>query len=272
MTVQEQLCYITTRIEAYSDTTGCIGTGFFFSFEDALHRGRIFLFSNKHLLENRKKIVYHLTAATEKDEPEIEKRIDITISGPMSSIMYKHPNDNVDLCAIDLTGSLLDISRNGKRYFLRSFQIENLPTEQQLEDIDPITEVEMIGYPSSLWDDKHNMPLFRKCLTASRIDRYWKGQKEFLLDGACIEGSSGSPIVLYQDGHYRSRKDNSIVFGSRFFLLGVQYARESRYVDSPLKTINGQNVPLKASIDMPINIGHAINYECIKDIIDLAMK
>ena len=107
-------------------------------------------------------------------------------------------------------------------YFMRSFQPHNIPTKDDIDDIDPITSVEMIGYPDSLWDEYNNMPLFRKCHTATRIDLDWNGKKEFLIDGACYNGFRGSPIVLLEEGMYYSRKENTHKLGStRMFLLGT---------------------------------------------------
>lgn len=64
MTVHEQLCFITTRIETYNkgDVQATVGTGFFFSFEKMgdIH---MLLITNKHVIGNHDTISIHLSEA-----------------------------------------------------------------------------------------------------------------------------------------------------------------------------------------------------------------
>lgn len=133
----------------------------------------------------------------------------------------------------------------------------------------------MIGYPDSLWDEYNNMPLFRKCHTATRIDLDWNGKKEFLIDGACYNGSSGSPIVLLEEGMYYSRKENTHKLGStRMFLLGIQFATHLHQISGILEAQvdhkNKQIIPnLSSRSSVPNNLGYVIKAERIKEILDI---
>ena len=275
MTVHEQLCFITTRIESYNkdDIQTTVGTGFFFSFEK-MGKTHMLLITNKHVIGNHDTICIHLSGAS-NGVPLYNNHYNLEINGDISAIKYLHPNKDVDLCAIDITKQLFDLSKMGKSYFIRSFQPQNIPTKDDIDDIDPITSVEMIGYPDSLWDEYNNMPLFRKCHTATRIDLDWNGKKEFLIDGACYNGSSGSPIVLLEEGMYYSRKENAHKLGStRMFLLGIQFATHLRQISGVLEAqVDNKNKQIIQNLisrsSVPNNLGYVIKAERIKEILDI---
>jgi len=275
MNAYEQFCYCTTRIESVNTnaSTISVGTGFFFTFTTKNGNHKVLLITNKHVIEGSNKLTIHFSAAKEDGFPNINSHINLVLSREFDQIIYKHPDLEIDLCALDITNYILNMINNGQRIFFRSFELKDIPTKEQILDIDPIVEVEMVGYPSSLWDESHNMPLFRRCLTASRIDIDWQNKKIFLLDGACVEGSSGSPIILYVS-HYYSRINNTTNLGQpRMFLLGIQFARHNRSVEGVLKMGNGLVVSnLKPIVDIPNNIGYAIKSDCIKDVICLVEK
>lgn len=275
MTVHEQLCFSTTKIETHNKGIpyGVSGTGFFFSFEKN-NIVKMLLVTNKHIMKNYNTLQIHLTKADIHGEPIIGQHYDLTINGDLSTIVYNHPNDDVDLCVVDITNQLLELEKQGENIFIRSFKTKDIPTNEQIRDINPITEVKMIGYPDSIWDKVNNMPLFRRCMTASRIDLDWNGKKEFLIDGACFNGSSGSPVLLYEDNMHFSRLDNSLKLGeSRFFLLGIQFATHLHNISGEVITdVQGQesiieNLRIKSSI--PNNIGYVIKSQRILDIIEM---
>ena len=81
----------------------------------------------------------------------------------------------------------------------------------------------MIGYPNGLWDQKNNLPIARRGLSATPIYSNQNGKNEFLIDCACFPGSSGSPIYTYQQGIYQNGDGLEIKYDS-LQLAGVLYA------------------------------------------------
>jgi hypothetical protein len=69
----------------------------------------------------------------------------------------------------------------------------------------------MIGYPKGFWDRVNNLPVVRKGITATPIYIDYNGKKEFLLDIPIFSGSSGSPIVLFNEGSYSTKKEGLIL-------------------------------------------------------------
>jgi hypothetical protein len=124
----------------------------------------------------------------------------------------------------------------------------------------------MIGYPNGLWDSVHNMPIFRRGITATHPRLDWNGKPEFLIDAACFPGSSGSPVFLLNEGGYFSRGGLRLGSG-RLKLLGVLYAGPQHTVEGEIKIVNVpiQNKPIALSA-IPNNLGIVIRSTALKDI------
>lgn len=125
----------------------------------------------------------------------------------------------------------------------------------------------MIGYPNGIWDSHNNMPIVRRGITATNVNHNYQGEPIFVIDCACFPGSSGSPIVLYDEGHFSSdEKGLSINTGPRLMLLGVLFAGpqhtaqgEIHVIDTPLK-----QVPISLS-RIPNNLGFVIQADKLLD-------
>jgi hypothetical protein len=101
----------------------------------------------------------------------------------------------------------------------------------------------MLGYPKGYGDTTNNYPIVRRGTTATPIKSDFDGKKEFLLDIPIYNGSSGSPVVLLNEGAFESK--GSLLSGTRLYLLGIA----TQSID--LKT---QNPNSYADLDNPLNI------------------
>ena len=127
-----------------------------------------------------------------------------------------------------------------------------------MSDLTQLEDIVMIGYPNGLWDSKNNMPIFRRGVTASHPRFDWNGRKEFLIDAACFPGSSGSPVLLYNEGSY-PRKSGGIALGSRLYLLGILYAGPQHTVTGEIEIVPIQTIRKAVSIaTIPNNLGMVI--------------
>ena len=178
-----------------------------------------------------------------------------------------HPDPNVDLCVLPIT------SLFGQEYklFLRTLDSTLIPAQADLESLDAIEEILMIGYPNGLWDSINNMPIARRGITATPVYLNYEGKKEFVIDAACFPGSSGSPVLICDIGGYTDKKGNLNWGKSRVMFLGILYGGPQLTVAGEIKVVTIPHVQQKAvSISsIPNNLGFIIKSECILDFIPI---
>lgn len=115
-----------------------------------------------------------------------------------------------------------EAERQGKVIYHKALSDSLIPTQAQLDDLNAVENILMIGYPNGLWDETNNLPLFRRGITATHPAVDHNGKSVTMVDAACFPGSSGSPVILYDGGAY-ALKDGGTAIGSRMMLLGVLY-------------------------------------------------
>jgi hypothetical protein len=114
----------------------------------------------------------------------------------------------------------------------------------------------MVGYPNGLADEKNNLPLIRRGITATPFYIDHNGDSEFVVDCACFPGSSGSPVLIVNEGSYSLHK-RPLQSGNRMVLIGILYA-------GPLFDAKGEikkyKVPTTNTVitDIPMNLGYCI--------------
>ena len=82
----------------------------------------------------------------------------------------------------------------------------------------------MVGYPIGLSDEVNCFPIFRKGYTASHPALDFNEKGIALADIACFPGSSGSPILILNEGGYTDNRGNINIGQSRVLLLGILFA------------------------------------------------
>lgn len=146
---------------------------------------------------------------------------------------------------------LNEAAKRGEKLFYIPFTKDLLLTEKQKEELCAIEDVLMIGYPNGIWDSVNNMPIFRKGTTATNPLIDYNGKKEIMIDIAAFPGSSGSPVLIFNEGGYRDKKGNMYWGNSRIILLGVLYA-------GPQATATGEII-MTPNIQRPIAVSHIPN-------------
>jgi len=107
-TFEHQVCYIAVRISAFApnQTQGNIGTGFLFRvpLNDGTERSITLLISNKHVFGNPCGVVrMHINKKTDKGEPDFGN-VEIFQLIDYSNVYYPHPDDDVDLASVNVSG------------------------------------------------------------------------------------------------------------------------------------------------------------------------
>lgn len=222
--ITEQMVNSTTRIEAFRDTIikGVkrqiinTGTGFFFEFSIKGYKIPAIV-TNAHVIKMSQKGILRFTEMGADSLPKYGSIVSVEVSNFESKWLI-HPTQDL---AILLMG---DIRRNelvlGKKIFYRTFLETQIGSDTFLNSLTSIEDVLMIGYPRGLYDTKNNLPIVRKGITATPLNINYEGTPKFLLDIPVFPGSSGSPIILFNQGSY-SNKYGGITVGTRLSLLGI---------------------------------------------------
>jgi V8-like Glu-specific endopeptidase len=270
LSVPEQLTYSTVRIECESANGQCsTGTGFFFLFLDDKETGRYVpvILTNKHVVKGAVKGKLILTKSNNSGGP-IDTSHHVVQFGDFESLWKLHPEDDIDLCAMPIAPVLNQLSKVGESAFYMPFTFDNLPTLKQEEELLPIEDILMIGYPNGIWDSANNMPLFRKGSTATNPLYDYQGRKEFLIDIAAFPGSSGSPVLIYNNNGYTDKNGNVRIGANRLILLGVLYAGPQATVVG--QVVNSPKLHESYSISsIPNNLGIVIKAEKIRELEEL---
>lgn len=273
LSTSEQLCYVTTRIEASNGNYLSTGTGFFFNLQI---KDKIFvplLVTNKHVVHNMTKGNFLFTESDDNNEPIVGKTFGISYEIDFEKQWIFHPDPNVDICVLPIQQLNIAAQLKKHKLFYRTISNDLIPKVDQCNEIDAIEEVYMIGYPNGLWDKKNNMPIIRKGITATQYSLDFEGEKKFLIDMAVYPGSSGSPIVLYNNGSY-SPKNGGICLGKRFHFLGIVSQVYQKNIIGDIKIVPQPiaSAQLMASSNIPINLGIVIKSEKILDFIPILEK
>ena len=260
MNIGEQLLYVTARIESSVEDSVAQGTGFFFNYDFGQSSIPV-LVTNRHMVQNVSELTVRYCYYSESSpNNRLASLHRMTLS---NQTVIMHPNPQIDLCVIPF-GAIFNQDCSDSSIHPFCFSEKDIPSLQQTQSLQPIEEVTMIGYPSGLYDEAHESPLFRKGITATPLKYDYNDQPVFLADMACYPGSSGSPIVIFNQGAYATNEGISL--GSRLFLVGIQSAMVIREADGVIKLIDMPTSVQPVFIPQgSINLGIAIHAKCLFD-------
>jgi len=262
----EQLLHTTVRLECKrKDGTMATGTGFFFALQWGKEKQIPLIITNKHVIRDASVGTFVLTQAKDDGAPLTGQGVTIQI-GDFEARWIQHPEKDVDLAAFVLAPLLNEAESRGVKIFYRTITDNYLPTQETIQEIGPIEDITMIGYPNGIWDQVHNMPIVRQGITATDPRLDYNGLPLFVIDCACFPGSSGSPILIFNQGGYTDSKGNTIVGRQRVILLGVLFAGPQHVASGEITTIDVplQQVPISLS-KIPNNLGFAVKSSKLRD-------
>ena len=252
-TISEKLLYSTLRIE----TDVGVGTGFLFSYRLSETKQLPLLITNKHVVEGSK-VGSFLVHASDPDRPLIPtgKFLPVTFDD-FETRWLVHPDENIDLCAMPINPLNVEIEKTGKRFFRTVLDESNIWKNEKLKDLSAVEEVVMYGYPNGLWDEANNFPIIRRGSTASHPAVDFNSSPLGVIDMGVFPGSSGSPIIIANEGVYGTRQ--GAVAGNRMVFLGVLFS-------GPTMTEEGEiiikNIPTNkqpfARTELMIHLGYYI--------------
>ncbi|MHA1252866.1 MAG: S1 family peptidase [Candidatus Helarchaeota archaeon] len=255
-TITEKLLFSTIRLQ----TSQGVGTGFYFLFElDNNKKVPVFI-TNKHVIsKSNEKVSFSLHFA-KNDQPLKDV---ITVAFEIEWIFH----NKYDLAFTFANPLLKQIKQTfGKDVFVIPLTEDLIWDNERLKSLTAVENVLMYGYPIGLYDKENVLPLIRSGVTASHPGIDFCGEKIGVVDMACFPGSSGSPILIVNEGSYTNEKKRSLVIGSRIVFLGILfrspiYNSEGKIV---IKDIPTRQEVLSITPQM-INLGYYIKSEVILD-------
>ena len=259
MTLAEQLCYITTLIET-KETNGnnYTATGFFIEFYTETGEPHIFLVTNRHVVKDARTMKIRLNHADEQGNPIDTKWVYIELNDAMTEFIY-HPNKNVDL-ALVLMSKVINIVRSKQNIFFKSLPPSFIVTDEWAENLDAIEDIIMVGYPKGIFDTANNRPIVRKGITATDPKIDYEGERMFMTDIACFQGSSGSPVLVYKK-RMKEVTPEQIRWFETSKLIGIQSAMPIASESSTTYNI--------VKFNQPLNLGFNIKAQCLYDFIPM---
>lgn len=262
----ERLALTTVRLECrLRDGRTSTGTAFFFAFN--VEKGKVIplLVTNKHVIDGSTSGTFVLTLRSDNGDPAIGSHEPVTFDR-FEDLWIKHPDENVDLAVFPLGPLLNEAERLGKKFFFAPLDESLIPTPEVLAGLTGIDDITMIGYPNGIWDQRNNMPIVRRGVTATNPKHDYNGLPLFVIDCACFPGSSGSPVLVFNQGAYADASGGMVFGGGRVLLLGVLFAGPQHIAEGEVQTVE---VPLQqVSISMsriPNNLGFVVKAQKILD-------
>ena len=259
LTQAEVLMHTTVRLECtLNNGRVSTGTGFFFSFkvDDKTHVPVII--TNKHVINGSKAGAFVLTRSNEQGEP-VHGSTERIVLDNFESLWLKHPEDNVDLAVFPLAPLYHQAEAKGINFFAPPMGEDLLPSEAKLADLSGLESITMIGYPNGIWDEKNNLPIVRRGITATNPKYDYNGLPLFVIDCACFPGSSGSPVLIFDQGGYLDAKGNLNLGGGRVILLCVLFAGPQHVAEGEIQTIDVPLAQIPISLSkIPNNLGFVI--------------
>jgi len=257
----EQLIHSTVRIECESLQGKSSGTGYFYSFLNSGMGGVPCIVTNKHVINGATKGKFHLTIRDENAKPNLNSHLPIEFNN-FENMWIKHPDPNIDLAIFPINPLVEQSKARGIEFYFILLSQENIANQELLDSLPSMEEIIMIGYPSGLWDERHNLPIIRKGITATHPKLPYNGKPEFMIDAACFPGSSGSPVFLANIGSFVD-KSGALCAGTRIALLGTLYAGPQHTTTGEVRIVEVPTDMRPISIStIPINLGLVI--QCSK--------
>jgi V8-like Glu-specific endopeptidase len=266
MTPAETLMHTTVRLEcSQDDNRHSTGTGFFFSFKVDDNTHVPLIVTNKHVIDKSKAGTFVLTKSNENGAPLLGQTERVVLDN-FESLWIKHPEAGVDLAVFPIAPLYHQAEAKGVKFFAPPIGEDLLSTPAKLADLSGLENITMIGYPNGIWDEKNNMPIVRRGITATNPKNDYNGLPIFVIDCACFPGSSGSPVLIFDQGGYLDAKGNLNLGGDRLILLGVLFAGPQHVAEGEIQTIEVPLAQIPISLSkIPNNLGFVVKASKIAD-------
>ena len=270
-TFNDQVFFVTVRIETQTDRGISVGTGFVIEREIDKDKRILFLVTNKHVIKGAKSGTFFFIKS-DGTGPLLGEKYDIGVENFEAS-WYGHSDADTDVAIMPLGPILNEISKKGWKIFFRSIPMNMFPSDQEVSELDAVEQVLFVGYPSGIFDGKNHLPIVRKGTTATPVMVDYNGHPHFLIDASVFGGSSGSP-VFSGGGAFKSARNGGIILGgNKPLLLGLVSGTFSRRENGKIEFIQ---IPTELApvfqYEQLLNLGLVVKSKAIVETVDAWLK
>jgi S1-C subfamily serine protease len=174
---------------------------------------KVFLVTNRHVLENRKEVVVRFNPV-KSDEDARDYNLVLEENG--KPLWLVHPNKDVDIAAIRVNYTLLMEQKIQAAFFYSDKHVADIQKMNELGLMEG-DGVYVLGFPLGIVGKKRNVVIARSGSVARIRDTLAEKGLEFLVDAFVFPGNSGGPVV--------SRAEITAVQGTKSqnasFLIGI---------------------------------------------------
>lgn len=260
----EQLVHSTVRIECQTPHGTSSGSGYFFGFLASEESNVPCIVTNKHVVKGATQGKFFLSKKKDDGTLDLGEHFPIVFNN-FESMWIGHPDPNIDLAIFPLGPLFQQTSQQGIKLHYTLLNKQSVANESLLNTLPTMEDIIMIGYPNGIWDEKHNLPIIRKGITATHPKLSCNGKPEFMIDAACFPGSSGSAVFLANIGSYVDAT-GALCVGTRIALLGTLYAGPQHTATGEIKVVEvpTDTKPISVST-IPNNLGLVIHASKLDD-------
>jgi hypothetical protein len=244
---------------------GSTGTGFLVGKPVGDDQWKVFLVTNKHVLHNEPSVRASMVSVrlhvnVERGAGLAAEAVDYPLRVTGESWVREHQDPSVDVLAIAVSPLFKCVDGLANKFV----SMDMFATSDRRAELDITAgeEIVTVGYPSGIRQGRTNFPLIRQGIIATRLgeelheeqtdangERNVRITRGFLIDGATIPGSSGSPVIL-KPVTGRNQKNN-IMYGScPPLLLGI--VAETRF--APIRLSENTVIPSFAGLGLAFDV------------------
>lgn len=152
---------------------------------------QIFLVTNRHVFEGRKKVWLRLNA----DDGKTKTFEQDLFSPTGDSLWLAHPDAEVDLALLSVSVAALKENNIQQPFFISEEMFAYIKDFESV-GIAPGDETFVVGFPMGIAGEDQNYP----CVKAGMVSRFdgeiIKSKKAFIIDSSIFPGNSGGPVIL----------------------------------------------------------------------------
>lgn len=202
------------------------GTGFYYFFNDTFtdnhgnlndsENAWLGIVTNKHVIQNAEEVIFYFNSTAIGEEDYHKDSLRLRLNN--ETVIY-HPEEDVDLCVILAHGIRERLKEKNSKLHIYPVRKDIRISEEKLSGMSSIQNLIIIGYPRSIWDSSNNLPIMRQGVNATPLYKNYQGEEKFAVDVAIYNGSSGSPVFIYDNSAYI--ENGEVKFGTRVLFVGI---------------------------------------------------